>query len=273
MDTKLIQTKFGMLGARVQFRPMSSWTMRGTSLPISIDIGSDRFGEYFDIQAVPSAEIDVLDVQPRDRHLLLMVRRSGAKEFSKELKDKFLCGHDERHWFVAGIPEKAPASTVITAKEALKPQMVRDLEQGMRGKRAKFHKRKTPTFVRQGEWFFIPAPDLFVSEKLVLHSEPLRRGRGKPHVCQFLYRQGGQTVYVSRQYPNGLTETEMRQLFRSVPTAEKWNWRAMQRDPVVYVRGKVSHSDHATIRLEPWHRVAMNTESQSRAMAAVAFLD
>ena len=47
----------------------------------------------------------------------------------------------------------------------------------------------------------------------------------------------------------------------------------MQRDMVVYVRGRISHSDHATIRLDKWHRVEMNTENQSLAMAHVAFLD
>ena len=41
----------------------------------------------------------MLDTRPNLRHLLLMSRncRTGAKE-------KFLCGHDERHWFVAAIP-------------------------------------------------------------------------------------------------------------------------------------------------------------------------
>jgi hypothetical protein len=31
---------------------------------------------------------------------------------------KFLCGHDERHWFVAEVPR---GTTVREAKEALKP--------------------------------------------------------------------------------------------------------------------------------------------------------
>ena len=44
-------------------------------------------------------------------------------------------------------------------------------------------------------------------------------------------------------------------------------------NPVVYVRGKITHPDHATIRLDGWHRVEMNTENRSRAMASVAFLD
>ena len=57
------------------------------------------------------------------------------------------------------------------------------------------------------------------------------------------------------------------------PNAVRWNWRVMQRDAGVYARGTVRHSDHATITLPFWHRVIMNTETQSRTMANVAFLD
>ena len=35
-------------------------------------------------------------------------------------KNKFLCGHDERHWFVAAVPGRSVA-TVRSAMEALKP--------------------------------------------------------------------------------------------------------------------------------------------------------
>jgi hypothetical protein len=88
-----------------------------------------------------------------------------------------------------------------------------------------------------------------------------------------LYRQGGTTVYVCGQYPDGLTTDEYRALLKSNPDATKWNWRTMARNPVVYVRGRVRHPDHATLRLDGWHRVEMNTENRSRAMASVAFLD
>jgi hypothetical protein len=47
----------------------------------------------------------------------------------------------------------------------------------------------------------------------------------------------------------------------------------MTRNPKVYARGAVRHADHATVRLPFWHRVAMNTETQSRTMARAAFLD
>ena len=133
--------------------------------------------------------------------------------------------------------------------------------------------RKTDAFIRQGEWFFLPTPDAQVNEKLILPHEPIRRGRGKPHMCEELYRDGGTTVYVCGRYPNGVTVEEYRRLLKASPDAAKWGWRTMVRDPVVYVRGKITHPDHATVRLSGWHRAAMNTENRSRAMVSVAFLD
>jgi len=44
----------------------------------------------------------------------------------------------------------------------------------------------------------------------------------------------------------------------------------MRRNPRVYARGRVRHSDHATIFLPCWHRVSMNGEVLS---SRVAFLD
>ncbi len=266
--------KFEKLGARVTIRPLVQNRWRPASGPVVIDIGQDRRGEFFDIQAAADADVAVIDVQPRDRHLLLMVRQAADRASDPDRKDKFLCGHDERHWFVAGIPETAPVSNVITAKESLKPDLVRNMESGKKGKRKKRLRRKTDTFIRQGEWFFVPVTDVQINENLILTHEPISRGRGsKPHMCEFLYRDGGTTVYVCGRYPNGLVTSVYRQLLKKNPQASKWNWRAMQRDPVVFIRGKVSHPDHATIRLDGWHRVAMNTENQSRAMASVAFLD
>ena len=61
-----------------------------------------------------------------------------------------------------------------------------------------------------------------------------------------------------------------RKLLTAKPEAAKWRWQVMRRNPVAYVRGRISHPDHATICLDGWHRVAVNTESQS---SSVAFLD
>lgn len=274
MNTTHVQSKFEKLGVRAKIRPLQprrSW--QAPPGPVVIDIGTDRQGEFFDIQSDGQVDIEVIDCQPRDRHLLLLVRRSAERVGLPELKDKFLCGHDERHWFVAGVPEAASVSSVITAKEALKPDAVRNLEQGTKGKRAKRHRRKTETFVRQGEWFFLPSPATNPPLTLILPNEPLRRGGGKPHMCQELYRTGGTTVHVCREYPNGLTESEYKILVQRKPHIANKRWSLMRRDPSVFVRGRVSHADHATITLDGWHRVVMNTENQSRAVAFMAFLD
>ena len=55
--------------------------------------------------------------------------------------------------------------------------------------------------------------------------------------------------------------------------AKNWGWRMMRRNPGVYVRCRGHHADHATITLHEWHQVVMNTESKSKAMRNVAFLD
>jgi hypothetical protein len=48
-----------------------------------------------------------------------------------------LCGHDERHWFVAAVPERASASNVKTAFAVLKPVTVRQREDRLKVKSRK----------------------------------------------------------------------------------------------------------------------------------------
>lgn len=268
MNTASLTQKFTRMGARLKVVETPS-RRRRMNTGVSLDIQSDRLGEFFEMTQ-PSenlAEITVLDVQPRDRHLLLLVRDAAEKS-------KFLCGHDERHWFVAGIPESAPVGTIRQAKEALKPAEVIQAQsrQGLRSRQQ--HQRKNAAFIRQGEWFFLPAPEMVVNPKLVLSWEPISRGGGgKPHWVEFLYRTGGETVYVCSRYPNGLLAREYQALISSNRNAKNWGWRIMKRNPGVYVRGRVRHPDHATITLHGWHRVVMNTEGQARAMQHIAFLD
>ena len=69
-------------------------------------------------------------------------------------------------------------------------------------------------------------------------NEQLRWGDGKPHFAEFLYRKGGgETVYVRGQYPNGLTEKAHSALLTQNEKAKRYDWRTMQRDPEVSVRG------------------------------------
>jgi hypothetical protein len=84
---------------------------------------------------------------------------------------------------------------------------------------------------------------------------------------------GGTTVYVSRAFPDGLLEHEYQALLERDPAGQRGQWRTMRRNPRVLVRGKIRHADHKTIELPHWHRVLMNTESESAAMRNVAFLD
>jgi hypothetical protein len=42
---------------------------------------------------------------------------------------------------------------------------------------------------------------------------------------------------------------------------------------LLHTKFVIRHDDQATITLEGWHRVLMNTEGQSKAMRNVAFLD
>jgi hypothetical protein len=267
MSIQLLEAKFARIGARLA-QATNDRRFRETERPVRLDIRSDDEGECFVIHNLPAGGdgVEVLDVQPRDRHLLLMVRDGQEKS-------KFLCGHDERHWFVAAVPESAPVGTVLAAKEALKPAEVRQAEARHRVGSEARNKRKNAAFRRQGEWFFVPAPELVVDPKLVLRNEPIRRGAGKPHTVEFCYRTGGETVWVCRRHPNGVSPQRYAAILASNAKAASWDWRPMQRNPGVYVKGRVRHADHRTITLNGWHRVLMNTETQARAMRNVAFLD
>ena len=268
MDTALLSAKFDRIGARLKFADPPRRLAR-TAGAVSLDVRSDRRGELFEVTCRPNTtpEIEPLDVRPADRHLLLLVREGRDKS-------KFLCGHDERHWFVAAVPETAPVGTVAQAMEALKPAEVRDAQGRLGLRSGERNRRRNAAFVRQGEWFFLPVPDFTADENLVLRWEPLRRGNGgKPHWTEWLYRTGGETVYACSRHPNGVTEAQHKGVLAANPKAKGWGWRVMRRNPGVYVRGRVRHADHATIELVGWHRVVMNTESQARAMRNVAFLD
>jgi hypothetical protein len=257
--TEVLERRFGAIGARVHVARPQQGAPR-------IDVVRDRDCERFDIRFAgrgDQVELEVVDVAPDDRHLLLLVRAGGEKS-------KFLLGYDERHWFVAAVPEDARGVTgVAAAKQALQPVAVQAVVERKRPKDR--FRRRNAAYVRQGEWFFVPAPELQVADTAVLRNEVLTRGRGNPHVMQFAFRRGGEVVYVSHRYPSGLTQARFEKL--SEKTRRKYDWQQLVRDPEVYARGTVRHPDHATIHLHVWHRVLMNTEQRAQAMRHVAFID
>jgi hypothetical protein len=266
MNAEMLKTRFARMGARLQVGEL----MQNSNQPLTLDIRTDANGEFFDVRCrrAGRVELDVVDLRRRERHLLLKASEPRGEHF-------YLCGHDELHWFVAGIPEQAGRlNNVFAAVEALKPPEVLAAQrrQGVKGKDRQ--RRKNAAYVRQGEWFFLPAPDLHVEKKAILRNEPLSRGNGsKPHWAEYLYRSGGEPVYVCNEYPQGLRLGAYVQLLRDKPRAKTWNWRRMVRNPEAYVKGQISHPDHKTISLHVWHKVLMNTEGQSQAVRHVVFLD
>lgn len=259
MSTEVLERRFAAIGARIKV------TGNGHGTP-QIDIRTDRRGEFFEIQFAGRGhvvDLEVVDVERAGRHLLLLTRDG-------EEKSKFLCGHDERHWFVAAVPEEARGVTgVQAAKAALQPELVREAIDRVHPTDA--YRRRNPAYIRQGEWFFVPAAKVDPPVTLVLFDEPLSRGRGKAHVMQFAYRRGGEVVWVSRRHPAGITEARYRGLAEAERRRDRWS--QMVRDPEVFAKGAIRHPDHATVVLRGWHRVAMNTEPSARAMRHVAFLD
>ena len=274
MNTQPIERGFARVGAQVKVLEVPSRWRQGDRTWISptnysLDIRRDRQGEFFEL-SVPTHLRDALDVtvvqtEPKQRHLLLLVRNTAGKP----QVDRFLCGHDEREWFVAAVP--GGASSVPQAMDALQPAPVHQALASHPVSTHKRYARKNRAFRRQGEWFFVPEPGLVVDDELVLHKEPLRRGAGKPHLVEELFRTG-RTVHVCARIPTALPG-QLQAPPEGQPGGGAWGWRVMIRNPAVYARGPVRHADHATITLPFWHRVMMNTETQSRTMANVAFLD
>jgi hypothetical protein len=269
-----LKEQFRKIGARVKFVFVDAEERIGFTRvkqpPASLDVIEDKEGEIFQINirrdVSNKLDLSVLEVLPKDKHLVLLARQLDAdgKTISK---DHFLCGHDERHLFVAGVDK---VSTVAAAKASLKPAEIFSQEIGVTNE--KRNRRKTKVFKRQGEWFFTPA-NIEPKPTLILKDEPLRRNnRSKAHIAEFAYRSGGEEVRVCSQFPNGLTQEEYKTLIADNPKAKYFNWRNMKRNAAVYAKGKIRHADHATVHLDTWHRVLMNTERFPENITVV-FLD
>ncbi len=265
-EARRLTAKFRNIGANLRIRPAGTVRRDRRPADYAIDVVNTPKGETFDlIVAEEGLGVRIIDADPADRHLLLMVDGKRAPR-----RRKFLCGHDERHWFVA--PVGARASSIGQAKEMLKPEAVRQrqLRHGVKPKQR--NRRRNAAFVRQGEWFFVPCPGLDVEEKLILRNEPIARGRGRPHVVECLFRRGGTPVRVCPEYPSGITHEEYAELVRRDPDKAKLFWRNRVRDPEAYAKGRVRHPDHKTVVLRDWHRILPNTESRWMT-EVVAFLD
>src|SRR5437016_5204844 len=109
-----VEASFEDVGSRALItRARRSWNFDG----FDVNVLRDEQGEYFSLRRDAMSRVAVLDTDSKDRHLLLEARLPDQLE----QPHVFLCGHDERAWFVAAIPESAAARTIQAAKDALKP--------------------------------------------------------------------------------------------------------------------------------------------------------
>lgn len=142
-----LQRHFSAIGAQLVVRPGPD------NVDYRFDIIRDRRSEYFELRGSRLDDLVVQHVDRHARHLLVCgVDRQlkGDNTAAKPAVSRFLCGHDERHWFVAGIAD--PAATVRDAKLSLAPAAIREAVARERHR----DRRHNGVFIRQGEWFFVP---------------------------------------------------------------------------------------------------------------------
>lgn len=273
MNLESLTRQFARIGATLEIDALPAVQGRNAASNYSLDIKEEGRREFYLLEiakpAIETIDFQVLNTRTDLRHLVLMARNESASIAAA--KQKFLCGHDERHWFVASLPA-AGVTDVTSAMEALKPTAAvwSQRRNGVRQKDR--NKRHNAGFIRQGEWFFIPEPNFspWVSD-IIQKDEPLSRGFGsKPHRVSELLRHGGEQVYVNWRTKAMLSVAQYTSQLRQGRLKNARDWSVQWLANEVYVRGKVRHADHKTIELKGWHRVAMNAEPTSNN---VRFLD
>lgn len=291
MDIELVKKKIEELGHRVVMRPLRFSgmtttrrrfsTLQPTPRPFVAGVSRDKKGEFFDIQVNENTKITLLDTD--GDHALLLFKTPNENPHQPPAKDRIMIGHDERQLFIAGIPDSAGPSTIFQAKESLKPIEVREFEKkiGVKDKQARHARGKKVSLKRrrQGDFFFIPKPDMEFTDEFINRKEPIGRNIGTSHICEELVRTGGENIYTttprSLDMKTTYTEKEREELFKDNPKARNWGWivRRGGDSMSVYVRGSIRHPEHATVILDVWHEVVSNTEFKSSAMSNITFLD
>jgi len=275
MNTETLIRNFEKIGAKVEIRReriMQRHRQRGgVDVPYSIDVAGRGRDEHFVLRVEPDAEVefDALAPDSKTRHLILQARPVTPGDFKPE---KFLMGHDEMHFFAAALPNGSPVN-VEQAKKALMTDAVRHhvdraAKRGDMGKKDEF-RRKSRAFVRQGEWFFIPQPNMTVDPGIILKNEPLVRvDGGKPHMMEEACRFGGEPRWV---WAGSILEQLAYEKLQAENPKKARAYRQMRLNPRVYCRGKIRHPDHHTLDLgRLWHLVEVNGEIRG---AGLGFLD
>ena len=262
---KNIADKFDKIGAPVIFKESDRF---------SVNVTTTKNNEIFIVNIPEHVEtLSVMDADKDDKHLLLLYRDRNSRFAEKDAtifnNIKVLCGHDERHYFSANVPTDVRTSSIRDAKLALLPKEFVKKQRRVRPQH--MFKRNTEIGKRQGEWIFIKDEDFIPEdESLILKNEPISRGRGsKPHICEYLYRIGGRTVYVNDIHaPNGVSAKQRDDIIKRIGRRVEFKVRAI--GATAFAKGTIRHKDHQTITLRCWHEVHMNREP---ATGGSVFLD
>jgi hypothetical protein len=253
MENSII-TQFEKIGAKLKVEVVNPATLRMPGNVFDINVKKDDKEEYYAIRMHDIVKLNIVNVDKLRKHLVLHVKGEN------KAKESFLCGYDEKGWFV--VNTNAP--TVKAAFESLKPKEVIQSLTDNKVSKNKRNKRKNQGFKRQGEWFFVPEPNLILlNSGAILKNEPLGTDIRRAHICQFAVRRNAITVYVNSDYPNGLTEEEHKDLINKNPNK---NYRFDVRNITneFYVSGTVKHPDHKKIKLNGWYRVYHNIQVDQR---------
>jgi hypothetical protein len=175
---------------------------------------------------------------------------------TSSVKRHFLCGTDERQYFIAQLP--VPVTTVRQAHEVLRPQAVTN----SKGK-----------IVRQGEWFFVtPSTDEQAKLDGFLDSGS-RRSLMLPAVVHMKVPIGPASMgRVMKKQFGGNPHIADELVMLSHPVVA-----GAVASVTVFVRGSVRHVDHNTVRFPSWVKVFRNTERTDTGgvarMGGVSWID
>src|SRR5258708_13369429 len=103
MNAKHIESKFAEMGARLKVREIASRWRQGDRewidpADFAVDIQRDGTGEFFELR-VPthlreSIDATVLQAEPKERHLILLVRKTSIHHYIPHLASG---SHEPRH--------------------------------------------------------------------------------------------------------------------------------------------------------------------------------
>ena len=196
MGTEVLERRFAAIGARLNVVGPPAGARRG-----STSARTTR-GEFFDVRfdgGGRPVELEVVDVDRADRHLLLLVR-DGEREEQVPVRPRRAAlvrrgdpgGRSRRHRRRDGEGRAAAGGRPRGGRPGAAEGSVPPPQRGLRP---------------PGRVVLRPGAGARPPSAIVLRNEPLTRGHGKAHILEFAYRRGGEVVCVNRRTRAGSART------------------------------------------------------------------